>query len=214
LWLHKIKSKDDNIESLLDDSCVSDNDREVAKILCDSFVFGFDTKYITKKINAVGKFSFPSDQSSNHLHRSIGSILREDFLREFDGVRNFIESSVISVKKLGFIETIFGRKKTFEYEINEFDIIKSLLKMSSADIIKLALVNLHYCFQNFNESNKQQIEIARIAMNFHDTLVLEVPKQSKKEIETLVKECIFNCVNNFQVEFQVEFKSGDTWDSI
>ena len=75
---------------------------------------------------------------------------------------------------------------------------------SSADIIKLAMIQLH------NALRKTGLA-AKILLQVHDELVLEVRENAVQKITALVSQ-VMSQAANLEVALKVDVGVGDTWD--
>jgi DNA polymerase I len=129
----------------------------------------------------------------------------------------------------GYVETILGRRRYFEFTSNslrhlkgsnpeEIDLSKlknlgpydaGLLRSaanapiqgSSADIIKIAMVRLHEVLSKYQ---------ARLLLQVHDELVFEVPPQEWEELQPQIKSVMENAVE-LTVPLLVDVRAGDNW---
>ena len=111
----------------------------------------------------------------------------------------------------GWVETLYGRKRYLGAELNsrnanirEFALraaINAPLQGSSADIIKIAMVDLFEKLKNYK---------SKIILQIHDELVLEVPKVELDEIKDITIKAME--VNQpLKVPLKVEIGCGKTW---
>ena len=130
----------------------------------------------------------------------------------------------------GYVETIFGRKREFKFDKNglgrlkgkdpyEIDLqsarragleAQSLraaanapIQGSSADIIKVAMIQLN---KKFTEMNIQ----AKMLLQVHDELLFEVEPDSLQVTTKLIKDIMENCVK-LKVPLLVDIGIGDNW---
>ncbi|WP_071188564.1 DNA polymerase I [Trichormus sp. NMC-1] len=129
----------------------------------------------------------------------------------------------------GYVETILGRRRYFDFTSNTLrdlknrnieDIDLSKLKNlgaydagllrsaanapiqgSSADIIKIAMVQLHEVLKNYQ---------ARLLLQVHDELVFEVPPHEWEELQLQIKSVMENAVS-LTVPLLVDVRAGDNW---
>ena len=113
----------------------------------------------------------------------------------------------------GFVETVFGRR-LYLPDINarqaqrrqyaERSAINAPMQGTAADIIKKAMVSVD---QWLTESKVS----ARLIMQVHDELVLEVHKDQLEEVRTRVTELMCNAAE-LRVPLKVEAGTGSNWD--
>ena len=86
---------------------------------------------------------------------------------------------------------------------DERNAINAPIQGSAADIIKLAMVNIH------KKMLVQKME-SKLLLQVHDELVLDMVKDEQKDLEKLVKQEMMEAVK-FDVPFEVEIGSGENW---
>ena len=110
------------------------------------------------------------------------------------------------------METIFKRKRFLPNissgnatmrGFDERNAINAPIQGSAADIIKLAMVNIH------KKMLVQKME-SKLLLQVHDELVLDMVKDEQKDLEKLVKQEMMEAVK-FDVPLEVEIGSGENW---
>mgnify|MGYP003686713119 FL=1 len=86
---------------------------------------------------------------------------------------------------------------------DERNAINAPIQGSAADIIKLAMVNIH------KKMLSQKME-SKLLLQVHDELVLDMVKEEQKDLEKLVKQEMMEAVK-FNVPLEVEIGSGENW---
>lgn len=133
------------------------------------------------------------------------------FLR-YPGVRRWIDGILGEARTQGFVTTLMGRRRQLpgilsrnpqERGFAERTAINTPLQGSAADVIKLAMVNLH------RELGARGLR-ARIILQVHDELILEVPREELGEAARLVRSCMEN-VMELAVPLRVDLKAGPSW---
>ncbi len=82
--------------------------------------------------------------------------------------------------------------------------INTPIQGSAADLIKVAMVNIHRLLERKNL-------LSAMILQVHDELVLEVPSEEKEEVMALVKREMEEVVS-LQVPLKVDIGSGRNWD--
>jgi DNA polymerase-1 len=136
----------------------------------------------------------------------------DNYFLEFPSVKNYMDGTIDFAKKNGYVETIFKRKR-FLNNINsgnatirgfdERNAINAPIQGSAADIIKIAMINVH---QKLVEKNMR----SKLLLQVHDELVLEIIKEEQEMVRNLVKNEMMNAVN-FNVPLEVEIGIGENW---
>ena len=114
----------------------------------------------------------------------------DGYFATYPDVKKYMSSSINHAKTAGFVETLFGRKRTLP-DINsqnsivrgfaERNAINAPIQGTAADIIKIAMIRI----QNRLELEKME---AKMTMQVHDELNFTVPKDELENVRTLVIE--------------------------
>ena len=136
----------------------------------------------------------------------------DNYFLEFPKVKQYMDSTISFAKEKGYVETIFKRKRFLPNissgnatmrGFDERNAINAPIQGSAADIIKLAMVNIH------KKILVQKME-SKLLLQVHDELVLDMVKEEQKDLEKLVKQEMMEAVK-FNVPLEVEIGSGENW---
>ena len=135
-----------------------------------------------------------------------------DYKRRFAGIDQFLQQCVRQALDEGFVTTILGRRRTIR-EINsnvqtqrslgERLAINSVIQGSAADLIKLAMVNIHRRILRENLPLKMTLQI-------HDELVFEAPEAEATKMAALVRHEMENAMKLI-VPLKADAGIGDNW---
>ncbi len=137
----------------------------------------------------------------------------EDYYRTYAGVRRYMEELPERAKKEGFVTTILGRKRFLPDLNNPNKIaeqaakrmaVNTTIQGSAADIMKLAMIRLHRAI-------KEKQLPAKMIMQVHDELVLEVSEDAAEKAAALLKKEMEN-VYPLSVPLVVDTAIGKNWD--
>lgn len=146
------------------------------------------------------------------IPRKEAAQLIEGYFNSFPNVKKYMEISIQAAKSLGYVKTLFGRRRHLPdiYSANntvrsmaERNAINSPIQGTAADIIKMAMVNIHRALKK----NKLKSEMI---LQVHDELVFDVLKSELDELKTLVKEEMEKAVT-LNVPLLVEVGEGRNW---
>lgn len=136
----------------------------------------------------------------------------DKYFKTFSGVKDYIEETKAVAKKLGYVETIFGRRRYLPdirsgmaqvRQAAERMAINMPVQGSQADFIKLAMVNV--------QAGLFEIEPkAKMLLQVHDELVFEVPEKSAEKVGAWVKDQMEN-VTKLRVPIEVNVQAGKNW---
>ncbi len=138
----------------------------------------------------------------------------DGYFAAYTKVRDYIDSTLESARKKGYVETLFGRKRYLP-EINASNamIRKSAERMavnapiqgSNADIIKLAMIEIQKMLE------KDYKEKVIMLLQVHDELVFEIDPKYIDEAVPKIKQIMENVIK-LSVHIIVEAKIGDNWE--
>lgn len=185
-----------------------------------SKVFGVNINEVTKEMRRKAKavnFGIIYGQTRYGLASAldISPFEAQDFIdkyfRTYPKINTYITNTLIDAHQKGYVETLFGRKRYLKEELNsrnakirefaERAAINAPLQGTSADLIKMAMVELNKNLKDFR---------AHIIIQVHDELVLEV---HKNDIDP-VKEIVLKSMQLNQplcVPLIVDIKAGKSW---
>lgn len=136
----------------------------------------------------------------------------DNYFLEFPKIKEYMDTTISFAKEKGYVETIFKRKRFLPNissgnatmrGFDERNAINAPIQGSAADIIKLAMVNIH------KKMLVQKME-SKLLLQVHDELVLDMVKEEQKDLEKLVKQEMMEAVK-FNVPLEVEIGSGENW---
>ncbi|MFF0148409.1 DNA polymerase I [Amycolatopsis sulphurea] len=137
----------------------------------------------------------------------------EAYFARFGGVRDYLQSVVGEAAKRGYTETIFGRRRYLpdlnsdnrqRREMAERMALNAPIQGSAADIIKVAMLNVH---RALDEAKLR----SRVLLQVHDELVLEVAEGERAEVENLVREGMGSAYH-LAVPLEVSVGYGRSWN--
>lgn len=130
-------------------------------------------------------------------------------------VKAFFDGVIESGKKTGYVETLAGRRRYLpdlvaSNGMRRQGAIRMAMNMpiqgTQADIIKLAMIDLH------RELHERDLP-ARMILQVHDELVLEVDETRLSEVATLVRDTMENAVT-LDVPVLVDMRVGQNWEDM
>ena len=115
--------------------------------------------------------------------------LMDTYFERFGGIRDYLQTVVEDARKVGYTETIMGRRRYLpdlmndnrqRREVAERMALNAPIQGSAADIIKLAMLNVQTAI------DKEKLK-SRLLLQIHDELILEVVADEEEKISELVK---------------------------
>jgi DNA polymerase-1 len=116
--------------------------------------------------------------------------LMDRYFERFGGIRDYLKTVVEDARKVGYTETIMGRRRYLpdlmndnraRREVAERMALNAPIQGSAADIIKIAMLNVYNAIEN------QKLK-SRLLLQIHDELILEVSPGEEEIISELVKK--------------------------
>jgi DNA polymerase-1 len=115
--------------------------------------------------------------------------LMDTYFERFGGIRDYLKVVVEEARKVGYTETIMGRRRYLpdlmhdnrqRREVAERMALNAPIQGSAADIIKMAMLNVQSAIEKENLNS-------RLLLQIHDELILEVVAGEEEKIIALVK---------------------------
>ncbi len=184
-------------------------------------VFGVPLEEVTKDMRSKAKavnFGIIYGQGAFGLAQNLGiprgeakSII-DAYFSQFAQLKSYQHETIEFARKHGYIETILGRRR-YLADINsanavvrgfaERNAINAPIQGSAADIIKVAMVNLHH------EIKKRKLR-SRMILQVHDELVFDVHLSEADELKALVADKMSNAIT-MRVPLVVDMNTGVNW---
>lgn len=186
-----------------------------------SEVFGVPMEAVTKEMRRNAKavnFGIIYGQTEFGLSKELG-ISRgeakeyiENYFKRYSGVKRWIDEAVQDAKVTGISTTMMGRKRYIK-DINsknfnlrsfaERTAVNSPIQGTAADVIKVAMLRVQ-------ENLKASKLSAKMLLQVHDELILEVPPQEIAKVIVILKECMENAVK-LDVPLKIDVNVGFDW---
>ncbi len=151
-----------------------------------------------------------SNQTS--LSRSESATLIEAYYQTYPRLKSYINEQIQFAREHGYVQTILGRRRYLK-DINsqnaivrggaERNAVNAPIQGSAADIIKIAMINIHKKLTSENWKSKMLLQV-------HDELVFDVHKSELERIQPMIKHEMENAFT-MEVPLDVELGSGRDW---
>lgn len=151
-----------------------------------------------------------SNQTS--LSRSESKELIDAYYKTYPTLRDYINSQVEFARENGYVQTISGRRRYLK-DINsqnavvrgaaERNAVNAPIQGSAADIIKIAMINIHKRLINEGWKSKMLLQV-------HDELVFDVHNSETELIKPMIKHEMENAFP-LDVPLVVEMGTGQNW---
>ena len=186
-----------------------------------SEVFGVPKDEVTREMRSAAKavnFGIVYGISAFGLSEQLGISQKkaaqyiEKYLDRCTGVKQFMQDTVEQGKRLGYAETIMGRRRPLpelsssNYNTRSFGervAMNMPIQGSAADIIKVAMVRVH-------DRLKKEGLRAKLILQIHDELIIDTPEDEVERVKELLHDCMCG-VAELRVPLVADTSSGDSW---
>ncbi|MDG2451023.1 MAG: DNA polymerase I, partial [Saprospiraceae bacterium] len=164
-------------------------------------------------------FSIIYGAGSTNLSRQLGikrgeaKELIEQYFKTYSGLKKYMDTTVDEARVKGYVTTLMGRKRYLR-DINsrnrlassnaERMAINTPIQGSAADMIKIAMINVH------REMKEKELK-TKMIMQVHDELVFDVFKPELEEMKELVEKHMRGALPNLKVPILVGIDVGENW---
>ena len=134
------------------------------------------------------------------------------YMEKYHGVRDYMKRIVEQAREQGYVTTLYGRRrylpelKSSNFNMRSFGERVALnmpIQGTAADIIKLAMVNVH------RRLEKEDLR-AKLILQVHDELIVECPENEREAVSAILREEMEQ-VAALRVPLVAEANSGKSW---
>lgn len=146
------------------------------------------------------------------LSRGEAKDLIETYYKTYPKLRNYISEQINFARENGYVQTVLGRRRYLK-DINgsnqvvrgaaERNAVNAPIQGSAADIIKIAMINIHKKLEAENYESKMLLQV-------HDELVFDTYKPELERLKAMVKHEMENAYKLI-VPLDVELGVGENW---
>jgi len=135
-----------------------------------------------------------------------------NYFKIYGGVKTFLDKQVADAKEKGYVKTMFGRIrpipeiKSSNFMTRSFGdrvAMNSPIQGSAADIMKISMLKV-------DEALEKSGFDARIVLQIHDELLVEVKEEEAAKVSELVEKAMKEAVS-LKVPLEVDAHIGKTW---
>ncbi len=158
-----------------------------------------------------GQSAFGLSQSLGIPRKEAAEII-EQYFAQYSGIKRYMNDTMNFARENGYVQTIMGRRRYLR-DINsanqtvrgfaERNAINAPIQGSAADMIKIAMINIH------REMMEQKIE-AKMTMQVHDELVFDVPLYEVETLKPIIEYGMKHAIKTI-VPIVVEIGQGNNW---
>ncbi len=184
-------------------------------------IFGVDLEDVTtdmrrsaKTVNfgiVYGISAYGLSERLNIPRKEAADIIAQYFAK-YPGVKSYMEQTIDFARKNGYVETMMGRRRYLR-DINssnatvrgfaERNAINAPVQGSSADMIKIAMINIHEVMQKEKMKSKMILQV-------HDELVFDAYEKELDMLRELVGDKMQSAIS-MTVPVVVDMNTGANW---
>ncbi len=184
-------------------------------------IFKVSIEEVTREQRRAAKsvnFGIVYGISAFGLSQNIGISKKEaqeiinEYFRQYPGIKAYMEKTIALAREKGYVETIMGRRRYLP-DINssnanmrgfaERNAINAPIQGSAADMIKIAMINIHRELRNRNLNSWMVLQV-------HDELVFDVKRTELDTVKPLVHEWMKNALP-LSIPVEVDINTGENW---
>ena len=145
-----------------------------------------------------------------HITRKEAATYIARYFERYPDVKNFMDATVAKARELGYVTTLFGRRRSLPAINSPNFNLRSLaermamntpIQGTAADIIKLAMIRAEQNLRTFD---------SRIILQVHDELVLEAKSDELVAVEKILRDAMENVIE-LSVPLVIDVHAGANW---
>ncbi len=171
--------------------------RSKAKMVNFGIIYGISAFGLSQRLN---------------IKRTEAKEIIDNYFNKYPGIKKYMDDSIAFARQHGYVETIMKRRRYLK-DINgrnavvrgfaERNAINAPIQGSAADIIKLAMINIHKTFIERKLKSKLLLQV-------HDELVFDAHISELEIIKPIIKDKMENAID-LDVELIVEMDVAQNW---
>lgn len=171
--------------------------RRNAKMVNFGIIYGISAFGLSERLN---------------IPRKEAAQIIEEYFKQYHGVKTYMDKVINHAREYGYVETLLGRRRYLR-DINsanavvrgfaERNAINAPIQGTAADMIKIAMINIHKDLTEGNFKTKMILQV-------HDELVFDTYIPEKERVEEIVISRMKSAVN-LSVPLEVETGTGKNW---
>jgi DNA polymerase I len=177
---------------------VTSDQRRNAKTVNFSIIYGAGAVNLSRQLN---------------ISRKEAADLIQQYFTEFKGLKRYMEETVAFAREHGYVQTLMGRRRYLR-DINsrnsltasnaERAAINTPIQGSAADMIKIAMINIHQSFKEHQFSSAMILQV-------HDELVFDVYKPELEKVKAVIEDKMKHALPDLSVPILVGMGTGENW---
>jgi DNA polymerase-1 len=181
-----------------DQATLTKDERNVAKMVNFGIIYGISSFGLSENLE------IPREEAQEYI---------DAYLARFPMVQDFIQRTIEQAKQDGYVTTLFGRRRPVPEirasnrqtrSLGERLAVNSVMQGTAADIIKVAMVNIHRRLVDEGRGS-------RLVLQVHDELLVEAPDAEVSTVKELVRSEMCDAYP-LDPPLAVDVGAGDDWN--
>ena len=181
-----------------DQATLTKDERNVAKMVNFGIIYGISAFGLSENLE------IPREEAQTYI---------DAYLARFPMVQDFIQRTIEQAKQDGYVTTLFGRRRPVPEirasnrqtrSLGERLAVNSVMQGTAADIIKVAMVNIHRRLVDEGRGS-------RLVLQVHDELLVEAPDAEVSTVKELVRSEMC-AAYPLDPALAVDVGAGDDWN--
>ena len=176
---------------------LADEKRAVAKSINFGLLYGMGARKLGQTLGIT------QEEAKGHI---------ENYFKSFSAVKSYLQSISDGAKKDGFVDTLLGRRRYFDFEnangmqvpMYEREAVNTRFQGSAADLIKLSMIQIQD--EICDDDSKMLLQI-------HDELIFEIRDGYAKEFAKKAVEIMKN-IYKLRVKLEASVCIGKNWGEL
>lgn len=177
---------------------VTSDMRRNAKMVNFGIIYGISAFGLSERLN---------------IPRKEAATIIENYFAKYPGIKTYMDESIQIAREQGFVETVMGRRRYLR-DINsgnftvrgfaERNAINAPIQGSAADMIKIAMINIH---KDFKEQNLK----SRMLLQVHDELIFDVWNEEMDVVKSIIENRMKNAMPALNIPIEIGMGTGRNW---
>jgi DNA polymerase-1 len=174
-----------------------------------------EQRYRAKTVNFSIIYGAGATNLSRQLDikRTEAQDLINNYFKSYPGLKRYMDETVENARKSGYVTTLMGRKRYMRDIDSKSSLARSNaeriaintpIQGTAADMIKIAMINIHNIFQDKGFRSKMVLQV-------HDELVFDAHKDEIETIKPIIEEQMKNALPGLKVPILVGMGQGADW---
>ncbi|MHC1706772.1 MAG: DNA polymerase I [Bacteroidales bacterium] len=171
--------------------------RRNAKMVNFGIIYGISAFGLSERLN---------------IPRKEAADLIDEYFRQYPGIKKYMDECIRMARENGYVETIMKRRRYLRDIASnnaavrgfaERNAINAPIQGSAADMIKIAMINIHNALNTMNLKSRMILQV-------HDELVFDVHRSEVDQLKSLVVTLMKNAVT-LSIPVELEMNIGENW---